>query len=85
MICYQCVLYSEVPHIIVTSEIRTAYLQGTVVLIPMCPLFRGSAVSFCAEIRKVSLQGTVDLIPMCPLFRDSTVSELRHCLFQLNM
>ena len=47
------------------SEIRTASLQGTVDLIPMCPLFRGSTV----------LQGTVDLIPMCPLFRGSTVLQ----------
>ena len=40
-------------------------IQGTVDLIPMCPLFRGSTV----------LQGTVDLIPMCPLFRGSTVLQ----------
>ena len=30
---------------ILASEIRTASLQGTVDLIPMCPLFRGSTVS----------------------------------------
>ena len=51
--------------LLLTSEIRTASLQGTVDLIPMCPLFRGSSI----------LQGTVDLIPMCPLFRGSTVLQ----------
>ena len=49
----------------IVENLMTAFLQGTVDLIPMCPLFRGSTV----------LQGTVDLIPMCPLFRGSTVLQ----------
>ena len=48
-----------------SSKLMTVSLQGTVDLIPMCPLFRGSTV----------LQGTVDLIPICLLFRGSTVLQ----------
>ena len=81
----QYVLYSEdslptrdsIPDPNVSFIQRTASLQETVYLIPMCPLFRGqppykrqytwSHVSFIQ--RTASLQETVYLIPMCPLFR----------------
>ena len=70
--------------LLLSSEIRTASLQGTVDLIPICPLFRGPTVlqgtvdliPMCPLFRGFTvLQGTVDLIPMCPLFKGSTVLQ----------